>query len=275
MNTASDKAPMPQPVFFIPHGGGPCFFMDWQPADTWRGMAEFLSSIGTRLPVAPSAIVVTSAHWQASSFSVTASAQPALIYDYYGFPKHTYELTYPANGAPHLATRISETLTQAGLSSTPHPSRGFDHGVFIPLKLMFPNADIPVVQLSLRHDLDPEAHLLAGRALADLRKEGVLIIASGMSFHNMKGYGDANFTAPSKRFDTWLTDTLARAADDRWSALIDWKDAPSAHISHPIGAEEHLLPLMVAVGAAGEYGAQKIYTEQVLKTQLSAWQFGG
>lgn len=263
-----------QPVLFIPHGAGPCFFMDWQPADTWNTMAEFLESISGRLPERPKAIVIISAHWQASEFSITASAQPELIYDYYGFPKHTYQLTYPAAGAPVLAERIDNLLSDVGLNNKQDSSRGFDHGMFIPLKLMFPNADIPVVQLSLRNDLDPEAHIMAGKAIAALRDEGVLIVGSGMSFHNMAGYNDANFTAPSERFDEWLTNTVKADTDERFAALCDWTQAPHALDSHLLGAEEHLLPLMGVVGAAGSDKGHKIYSEQVLKTQLSAFQFG-
>ena len=263
-----------QPVFFIPHGAGPCFFMDWQPADTWTNMAAFLTALPKRLPERPKALLVISAHWQTSDFCMTSGVQPKLIYDYYGFPEHTYRLTYPAKGAPSLAARISDRLSRAGLDNSTHPTRGFDHGVFIPLKVMFPNADIPIVQLSLRHDLDPAAHILAGQALSDLRQEGVLIVASGMSFHNTRGYGDARFTHPSVQFDTWLTAAAAQTGNARESALIDWARAPHALDSHPLGAEEHLLPLMVAVGAAGRDQGQKIYSEQVLKTQLSAWQFG-
>ena len=132
-----------QPVFFVPHGGGPCFFMDWQPADMWNGMAAFLQSIPSRLPERPKAILIISAHWQTSAFSITAGEQPDLIYDYYGFPKHTYELTYPALGAPTLAAQVGQLLTEAGFENEQNVSRGFDHGVFIPLKVMFPEADIP------------------------------------------------------------------------------------------------------------------------------------
>lgn len=263
-----------QPVLFIPHGAGPCFFMDWQPADMWDGMATFLASITTRLPERPKAILMISAHWQTPKFGITASVKPDLIYDYYGFPEHTYHLTYPASGAPVLAERVSKLLTEAGIQNKQDASRGFDHGVFIPLKVMLPEADIPVVQMSLCNDLDPKAHLAAGQALHALRQEGVLIIGSGMSFHNMRGYGDANFTAPSEGFDEWLTNTVAADAEMRLAALANWSKAPYAMASHPLGAEEHLLPLMVAVGAAGNDKGHKIYSEQVLKTQLSAFQFG-
>ena len=272
MNNESISAT--QPVLFIPHGAGPCFFMEWQPTDTWDQMAEFLKNISSRLPQCPKAVLIISAHWQTPEFSITASTQPDLIYDYYGFPEHTYQLTYPAAGAPVLAERIGNMLTDAGLNNTQDATRGFDHGVFIPLKLMFPNADIPVVQLSLRQDLDPEAHLMAGKAIAALRDEGVLIVGSGMSFHNMRGYGDASFTVPSERFDEWLTEAIEADPEKRLAALTDWAKAPHALDSHPLGAEEHLLPLMVAVGAAGSDKGHKIYSQQVLKTQLSAFQFG-
>ncbi|QOD13882.1 dioxygenase [Psychrobacter sp. 28M-43] len=275
MTTLLSNEPVSQPVLFIPHGAGPCFFMDWQPADTWHEMATFLKGISARLPERPKAILIISAHWQKTEFSITAGKQPDLIYDYYGFPEHTYNLTYPASGVPALAEQVSSLLIEAGVGNKQDAERGFDHGVFIPLKLMFPEADIPVVQLSLRHDLDPQAHLAAGQALASLRTEGVLIVGSGMSFHNMRGYGDTSFTEPSERFDEWLTNTVESAdSDKRLTALTNWKNAPHALDSHPLGAEEHLLPLMIAVGAAGSDAGRKIYSEQVLKTQISAFQFG-
>ncbi|HLV48855.1 MAG TPA: class III extradiol ring-cleavage dioxygenase [Aliidiomarina sp.] len=265
---------MKQPTLFIPHGAGPCFFMDWQPANTWHDMADYLRSIESSLPEPPKAILMVSAHWQASAFNVTSGQSPALIYDYNGFPAHTYELTYPAPGAPLLAEKVSNMLIKAGFDSQQEALQGFDHGMFIPLKLMFPAADIPVVQLSLRNDLDPAAHLAVGEALASLRSEGVLIIGSGMSFHNMPGYGDANFTAPSEVFDQWLTETISAAPEQRLYGLKHWAQAPHALNCHPLGKEEHLLPLMVVAGAAGKDKGEKVYSQQVLKTQLSAFQFG-
>lgn len=263
-----------QPVLFIPHGAGPCFFMDWNPPDTWDGMAGFLKGVAATLPDRPQAILMVSAHWQTADFSVTAGEHPELIYDYYGFPNHTYALRYPAPGSPALAERVDALLSRAGLASRLETERGFDHGMFVPLKLMFPEADIPVVQLSLRNDLDPEAHLAAGQALAALRDEGVLIVGSGMSFHNMRGYGDAHFTAPSEAFDDWLIQAVEATPEQRHAALFQWEQAPHAHQCHPPGDEEHLIPLMVAAGAAGEDSGRKIYSEQVLKTQLSAYRFG-
>lgn len=270
--SASSNTPMP--TLFLPHGAGPCFFMDWNPPTAWNAMADFLRKVASTLPARPSAIVLVSAHWLEPAFSVTSGAQPELIYDYYGFPPHTYELRYPAPGEPELAARIASLLGAAQLPAQQHPERGFDHGMFIPLKLVFPDADIPVVQLSLRHDLDPQAHLDAGRALAALRAEGVLIIGSGMSFHNMRGYGDPRFGPISDEFDRWLEDTVESAAPERERALATWTDAPSARLCHPPRAEEHLLPLMVVAGAAGADAGQRIFSDRVMETTLSAFQFG-
>lgn len=261
------------PTLFIPHGGGPCFFMDWNPPDTWRGMAAFLKSVLDRLPARPRAILLVSAHWLEPRFSVTGTARPPLIYDYYGFPQHTYELTYPAPGAPALAERVGGLIGEAGLDARLDPQRGFDHGMFIPLKLVAPDADIPVVQLSLRRDLDPAAHLALGRALAPLRDEGVLIVGSGMSFHNMRAYGDARFTTVSEEFDDWLTDAVESPAERRDALLTGWTAAPHARLCHPVGGEEHLIPLLVAAGAGGEAPGRKIYSEIVMETAISAFRF--
>lgn len=272
-NKATQPAPR-QPTLFIPHGAGPCFFMDWNPPQSWDGMADFLRSVASTLPEQPKAILMVSAHWLSSDFRITAGAQPELVYDYYGFPDHTYDLSYPAPGDLTLAEQVAALLAEAGLSHRLDDQRGFDHGMFIPLKLMFPAADIPVVQLSLRSDLDPAAHLAVGEALTTLRDQGVLIIGSGMSFHNMGGYGDPHYTTASIAFDNWLTETVQAAPAQRHAALARWTEAPHARDCHPPRAEEHLLPLMVAAGAAGQDPGDKIYSEQVLKTQLSAFRFG-
>jgi aromatic ring-opening dioxygenase catalytic subunit (LigB family) len=261
------------PTWFIPHGGGPCFFMDWNPADAWDKMADFLKGIASTLPQRPRAIVLVSAHWLEPSFGVTSGARPGLIYDYYGFPPHTYELQYPAPGDPALAARVAGLLEQAGLPSRADGARGFDHGMFIPLLLMFPDATIPVVQLSLCQSLDPGIHLQAGLALEPLRDEGVLIVGSGMSFHNMRGYGDPRFGPISDQFDSWLTRTMASAPAERHRALLDWAQAPSARLCHPPRAEEHLLPLMVVAGAAGQGVGQRVFSDRVMETTLSAYRF--
>ncbi|MCF6752578.1 dioxygenase [Pseudomonas stutzeri] len=262
------------PTLFVPHGAGPCFFMDWNPPTAWNAMADFLKGVAATLPARPRAILMVSAHWLQPAFSVTSAARPELIYDYHGFPAHTYELRYPAPGEPQLAARVATLLGQAALANATDPQRGFDHGMFIPLKLMFPEADIPVVQLSLRSDLDPQAHLDAGRALEPLRDEGVLIVGSGMSFHNMRGYGDARFTPISAEFDHWLSAAVEAAPAQRDVALQHWEQAPSARLCHPARAEEHLLPLLVAAGAAGQSRGRKLFGDRVMETELSAYGFG-
>jgi aromatic ring-opening dioxygenase catalytic subunit (LigB family) len=178
------------PTYFIPHGAGPCFFMAWTrgPADTWDATADWLKGLVAGLPERPKAVLVISGHWEAPVFTVGSGPAPELIFDYYGFPEETYRLRFDAPGSPQLAQRVRDLLDQAGLPAAEDPQRGYDHGVFVPLKLVLPAADIPVVQLSLRADLDPAAHLAAGRALAPLRDEGVLIVGSGMSWHNMRGF---------------------------------------------------------------------------------------
>src|SRR5690554_3693222 len=262
-----------QPVLFIPHGGGPCFFMDWSPADTWVGMGNFLKQVASTLPQRPSAIVLVSAHWMAPQFRVTGHARPELIYDYYGFPEHTYELTYPAPGQPQLAEQVAQLLNTENIPAQVDVQRGFDHGMFIPLKLMFPKADIPVIQLSLRQDLDPQAHLQVGQTLATLRDQNVLIVGSGMSFHNMRAYGYSRFSAISDEFDTWLTRAVESPAAEREQLLKNWAEAPHAYLCHPQGDEEHLIPLLVAAGAGGKEAGQKIYSERVMQTTISAFRF--
>ena len=261
------------PAFYIPHGAGPCFFMDWKPADTWNNMAAFLKGVAGTLPSRPSAIIMVSGHWLEPHFSVTGHERPELIYDYYGFPPHTYELQYPARGAPELAEQVAQRLGGSGMAAGVDVTRGFDHGMFIPLKLMFPEADIPVIQLSLRNDLDPVAHLEAGRAIASLRDQGVLIVGSGMSFHNMRGYGDTRYTSMSAEFDDWLTTAVESAPAERHALLGNWTQAPHARHCHPPGGEEHLLPLMVVAGAADDAQGCKVYSEQIMETTISAFRY--
>lgn len=273
-NPAAAKANTRMPTLFIPHGAGPCFFMDWNPPQTWHRMAAFLKGVAETLPDRPRAIILVSGHWLEPQFSLTGHARPQLIYDYFGFPQHTYELTYPAPGDPALADKLARIIRESGIDVQVDAQRGFDHGMFIPLKLMFPGADIPVVQLSLRRDLDPGAHLELGEALAALRDEGVLVIGSGMSFHNMRAYGDARFTQISAEFDEWLTDAVESPPSQRDAMLREWAQAPNARLCHPAGGEEHLIPLLVAAGAGAGSVGRKVYSERIMETMISAFRFG-
>lgn len=261
------------PTWYIPHGGGPCFFMDWNPPGVWDTMEAFLRALPDTLPARPQAIIIVSAHWQEENFSVTAGSNPSLIYDYYGFPPHTYALQYPAPGNPALAERVVHLLSTAGLKARLDPHRGFDHGMFIPLMVSFPDADIPVIQLSLSANLDPGLHIQAGRALQSLREEGVLIIGSGMSFHNLALSRDPRVSPYADQFDQWLTNTIESAVRQRTQALIEWENAPAARICHPQQGDEHLLPMMVIAGAAGNDDGQCIYSDRVQAVQISAYAF--
>ena len=258
------------PVHYLPHGAGPCFFMAWNPPDAWTAMGTWLGGLSGELPVLPKAIVVISAHWEEAAFSVTAAPQPELIYDYYGFPPHTYELTYPAPGAPALAARVVELLGAAGLPAREDATRGYDHGVFIPFKLIRPAADLPIVQLSLLQGLDAAQHLAAGRALAGLREEGIWLVGSGMSYHNLRGFGAAH-RGVSEDFDAWLTAAVQEPAG-REQKLVHWEAAPAAREAHP--RAEHLLPLMVVAGAAeGEVG-QRAFSDVVMGVRVSGYRLG-
>lgn len=257
-----------QPTVYLPHGGGPCFFMDWNPPDTWDGLRAYLEGINETLPAAPNAIVVISAHWEESEVVITSGPAPTLVYDYYGFPEHTYELTYPAPGHPELAARAAELLAAAGQPVRLSETDGWDHGVFIPLKLMYPDASIPVVSVSLREGLDPATHLAMGEALAPLRDDNVLIVGSGMSYH---AFGGAS-GQPAIDFDNWLYETLNQPGPERHARLVDWADAPGARSSHP--REEHLIPLLVCVGAAGDGPAVRTFHQPVMGTIVSAFNIG-
>ena len=198
--TTTTTRPLRQPAIFIPHGAGPCFFMDWNPADAWDKTAAYLRGIPASLPEKPKAILLVTAHWLAPQPSMSSAAQPGMLFDYYGFPPHTYELKYPAPGAPALAERVSALLAGAGFAPQQDAARGYDHGTFIPLKVAFPDADIPVLQLSLLQSLDAADHVRLGQALAPLRDEGVLIVGSGLSYHNLRELGP-RAKVPSTAFD--------------------------------------------------------------------------
>ncbi len=174
------------PTLFIPHGGGPCFFMEPPPSapQLWDRLAAYLRGIDASLGRRPRAVLVISGHWEAARPTLNTAAQPPLLFDYHEFPEHTYHLHYPAPGSPVLASRVRELLDSAAIESDSDDARGLDHGVFVPFLLVYPQADVPIVQLSLQAGLDPAAHLAIGRALAPLRDEGVLIVGSGMSYHN-------------------------------------------------------------------------------------------
>ncbi|PZP36823.1 MAG: dioxygenase [Roseateles depolymerans] len=238
---------MRMPTFFLSHGGGPWPYMDGDFRQAHAQLEASLKGLPATLPEAPKAILMVSAHWEEDAYTVMTAPHPGMLYDYGGFPPHTYEVVYPAPGDPALAARVQALIAAAGLPTAANAQRGFDHGAFCTLEPMYPKADIPVVQLSLRHGLDPAEHLALGRALAPLRDEGVLILGSGFSFHNLRLMFRSEGYAPSAAFDAWLQQALP-SPEGRAERLQAWAQAPAARLAH--AREEHLLPLMVAAGAA-------------------------
>lgn len=242
------------PCVFVNHGGGPLPLLGQQPE-----VATFLRSYAATLPQRPRAVLVVTAHWEESHVTVSTGARPQLLFDYGGFPPESYRFTYPAPGAPELAARAVDLLTEAGIPARADSRRGWDHGVFVPMMLMFPAADVPILQMSVLRSQDAGMHLKVGQALVALRHEGVLIVGSGFSFHNFKYFfaSGATKAAGSKHsvaFDGWLRDQIVGGTgspDERLRALAAWERAPSAHEAHPAGAAEHLMPLFVVCGAGG------------------------
>ncbi len=262
------------PTYFISHGGGPWPYMKDQMAGVYDKLEASLQEIPRKLQAPPKAILAISGHWEERDFTVMSSAHPPMVYDYSGFPEHTYHIKYPAPGAPQVALRVQSLLEQAGFKTGLDETRGFDHGVFAPFAVAYPEARVPILQLSIRADYDAAAHLTAGRAVAPLREEGILIVGSGLSYHNMRGFGQRGATV-SKEFDDWLTETLCHSTGaERSGKLLRWETAPSARQAHP--QEDHLIPLMVAVGAAELDLGERVYHEDAFMggTSVSSYRFG-
>jgi aromatic ring-opening dioxygenase catalytic subunit (LigB family) len=261
------------PVAFIPHGGGPWPFVDVGfPKDDVEALANYLRTVRDLPPQPPRALLVVSGHWEEPAPTVMTSEQPPILYDYYGFPPESYTITWPAPGAPWLAARVRDLLTGGGFTALEDADRGFDHGTFIPLKLTYPDAGVPAIQLSLIDGLDPAQHLAMGRALAPLRDEGIFIIGSGMTFHNLRAFRDPRAIPVAEAFDAWLRETMSQPAAERDRRLERWATAPSARVAHP--REEHLIPLMVAAGTAGEDPATLGYNGTFGGLRLSSYHFG-
>ncbi|WP_375768607.1 dioxygenase [Archangium gephyra] len=262
------------PVVFMPHGGGPWPFVDLGFGDQagLDALAGYLRSVRALPKTPPRALLVVSAHWEEPVPTVMTSPRPPMLYDYYGFPPESYQLTWPAPGEPKLATRVQELLGAAGFQTATDASRGYDHGTFVPLKLTYPDAEVPTVQLSLKRGLDPREHLAMGRALAPLRDEGVFIIGSGMTYHDLRNFFGPSARGVSETFDAWLREAATLEPEERDQRLTQWSTAPAARQAHP--REEHLLPLMVIAGAAGEDRGSLAYNGTMRGIRLSAYHFG-
>ena len=263
------------PTYFLSHGGGPWPYMTGPFREAMRPLEVSLLQMRRELGDRPRAALVISGHWEEKGFAISSGARPGMVYDYHGFPEALYRIRYEAPGSPTLAARVQALLAGRGHPARLDADRGFDHGTFSVMKVLYPEADLPVVQLSLDAGLDPGLHLEMGRALAPLRHEGVLIIGSGLSFHNLRIFGSTEGHAPSRRFDGWLQETVLHSApQERERRLLAWTSAPSARIAHP--REDHLLPLMAVVGAAWDEPATRTYHQQDLLGGLtvSSFRFG-
>jgi aromatic ring-opening dioxygenase catalytic subunit (LigB family) len=262
------------PTYFISHGGGP---WPWMTGPFSQGYDKLSAALrATAEDVGRlKGILMVSAHWEEPEFTLMTAERPGMFYDYYGFPPETYRIQYPAPGAPQLAGRVRELAAKAGIPTGVNAERGYDHGSFVPLAVMYPDASVPVAQLSLKAGLDPAAHLAMGRALAPLRDEGYLILGSGLSYHNLREFRSPSAGGPSHRFDAWLQQTLAADPAARSSGLVNWEQAPAAREAHP--REEHLIPLMLAVGAAENERAACTYHEDDFQGRIavSNFRFGG
>ncbi|MEO8241393.1 MAG: class III extradiol ring-cleavage dioxygenase [bacterium] len=243
------------PTYFISHGGGP-----WPWLPNMRTMLATLETSLARMPdeigTTPKAICMVSGHWEQADFAVMSSPNPPMVYDYGGFPPETYQIVYPAPGAPDLARHTADLIAAAGLPTHLDPERGFDHGTFAPAYVMYPEANVPIYQVSLQHGYSPEAHFALGRALAPLRDDGVVIVGSGLSYHNLRLFGPGA-KVPSAAFDGWLAETMAKTGKARTDAMLDWESAPYARTCH--AQEDHLVPLFTALGAAEDEVATMVY----------------
>ncbi len=254
------------PTYFICHGGGPWPWLK-QEMPFFDKLEAALADMPRQIGRTPAAVLMVSGHWEENAFTVQSSPQPPMVYDYGGFPDFTYKIRYDAPGAPELAQHVMELIEAAGLPGALDARRGFDHGMFVPMSVIYPKADVPVVQVSLQRGYDAATHIALGKALAPLRDEDVLIVGSGLSYHNLRAF-NAKAAEPSRTFDTWLNQTVIDATPrERKEGLINWSAAPAARIAHP--TEDHLIPLMVAVGAAGDDAGVRVYHQDDLMGGLS------
>ena len=257
-NSSENKAK----IVYFSHGGGPLPILG---DASHQAMLDFMKQLPDQLKK-PDAILVISAHWEENAATLLGAAAPAMFYDYYGFPQEAYEIKYPAPGSPELANRIAEILNKNNIPARIDPQRGFDHGLFIPLKMMYPQADIPSLQLSLLRGLNPLAHIGLGKALRDFMDENILVIGSGFSFHNMRAFaweGTGRPDPANDAFQDWLIEACTGPIpqSEREQRLIEWEKAPSARYCHP--REEHLLPLHVCLGMADK-PAKLVFDDQIL-----------
>jgi len=260
------------PTFFLSHGGGPWPYIKEMRSQFAKTVLGF-SNISKNLPEQPIAILMISGHWQETEFRVSSAELPKMEYDYSGFPEHTYHISYPAPGSPHLAQRIINLLEKANIPCSADPDRGFDHGIFVPMVIMYPQAQIPIVSLSIKSSYSPSEHIRLGQALLPLRKEGILIIGSGLTYHNLHKFGSTEAGLVSKIFEGWLNSTISETdIASRNRQLVNWSQAPEARKAHP--REDHFMPLLAIAGAAGDSIGRRILLDKVWNVTMGSYRFG-
>ncbi|KZZ90834.1 Extradiol ring-cleavage dioxygenase, class III enzyme, subunit B [Moelleriella libera RCEF 2490] len=277
------------PVIALSHGGGPL------PLLGDKNHKAIIYSLQHRVPKilrlgtasAPKAIVLVTAHWTTRSPAISSGAQPSLYFDYHGFPPESYRIKYPAAGAPEIAAEIKASFQEQGLTADLDPSRGWDHGVFVPMTLVNPAADIPIVQMSVLASEDAEQHLRMGQALARLREKNIAIVGSGFaSLHNfaemrpLLSGGDAKHIRAFKGVSDEWNRALTRATttpgkEDRWNALKGWRALPHADRMHPPRAGEHFMPLIVCAGAASDGEEAGTYKDVFSGVDIYTYYWGG
>src|SRR6516164_2176854 len=266
------------PTFYLSHGGGPWPYMTGESHQHFAALESALKQLPEQLPMKPRAILMISGHWEEPDFAVMSSAWPPMVYDYGGFPEELYHIRYPAPGSPELARQVHSLIQKAGLPSRLDSVRGFDHGTYSLLAVTHPDAAIPVVQVSIRCDYNPESHMKLGRALAPVRQQGILIIGSGSSYDNLRGMMSVRLNSTEKhsaKFDAWLSETLVHCSPTERSArLLEWHRAPFARAVHP--QEDHFVPLHVAVGTAEREPGKVVYQEDKFfgNITMSSYRFG-
>ncbi|WP_267389222.1 class III extradiol ring-cleavage dioxygenase [Sphingomonas sp. GC_Shp_3] len=263
------------PTYFLSHGGGPWpWLKNWRPG-VYDRLEQSLQEVRQELGEMPRAVLMISGHWEADRFLLSSAARPPMLYDYSGFPEHTYRIRYDAPGAPGLAETARAMLERGGVATGLDPRRGYDHGTFSLMHVLYPEATLPLVQLAMKADFDPAEHIRVGELLAPLRDQGVLVVGSGFSFHDTRSIISGAGKQASASFDGWLNETLVHASpEERRDLLLDWTSAPAARAAHP--REDHLIPLMVVAGAAGNDAGTRVYHETAFMGAITAssYRFG-
>lgn len=271
---AAKKMSVIAPAIFVNHGGGP---MPLLGDKDHAGLTNFLrDEVKKHLNLEEvKAIILVTAHWEENVVTISSGKHHNLYFDYYGFPPESYKYRYDAPGHPELAERIQEVLKKEGIKSNLDSKRGWDHGVFVPMMLINPAANVPIIQISVLSNQDPEQHYKLGEVLFQFRKEGIAILGSGMSYHNMREfmYDRQRSSVVNQDFDDYLNKVCTAESEDvRKEGLVAWREQKGATEAHPMNAAEHFMPLIVIAGAGGPKPGERIFNWDMSGTfRLSAF----